>query len=58
MSPHTYTEDQLVEQPAIGLFAERDFRCDRGMEGAARFSRRESLNHRIVRKTKVKGGCG
>ena len=22
MSPHPYTEDQLVEQPAIGLFAE------------------------------------
>ena len=22
MSPHAYTEDQLVEQPAIGLFAE------------------------------------
>ena len=21
MSPHAYTEDQLVEQPAIGLFA-------------------------------------
>ena len=21
--PHAYTEDQLVEQPAIGLFAER-----------------------------------
>ena len=24
MSPHTYTEDQLVEQPAIGLFATLD----------------------------------
>lgn len=22
MSPHAYTEDQFVEQPAIGLFAE------------------------------------
>ena len=22
VSPHAYTEDQLVEQPAIGLFAE------------------------------------
>ena len=22
MSPHSYTEDQLVEQPAIGLFAD------------------------------------
>ncbi len=22
MTPHTYTEDQLAEQPAIGLFAE------------------------------------
>jgi type I restriction enzyme R subunit len=22
MIPHAYTEDQLVEQPAIGLFAE------------------------------------
>ena len=22
MTPHPYTEDQLVEQPAIGLFAE------------------------------------
>jgi type I restriction enzyme R subunit len=22
MTTHTYTEDQLVEQPAIGLFAE------------------------------------
>lgn len=23
MSPHAYTEDQLVEQPAIGLFLQR-----------------------------------
>jgi hypothetical protein len=22
MNPHAYTDDQLVEQPAIGLFAE------------------------------------
>jgi hypothetical protein len=26
MSPHAYTEDQLVEQPAIGLFAELGWR--------------------------------
>jgi type I restriction enzyme R subunit len=25
MSAHAYTEDQLVEQPAIGLFAELGF---------------------------------
>ena len=25
MSAHAYTEDQLVEQPAIGLFAELDW---------------------------------
>jgi type I restriction enzyme R subunit len=25
MTPHAYTEDQLVEQPAIGLFAELDW---------------------------------
>jgi len=23
--PHAYTEDQLVEQPAVGLFAELDW---------------------------------
>jgi hypothetical protein len=25
--PHAYTEDQLVEQPAIGLFGELGWQC-------------------------------
>ncbi len=25
--PHAYTEDQLVEQPAIGLFAELGYKA-------------------------------
>jgi type I restriction enzyme R subunit len=28
--PHTYTEDQLVEQPAIGLFAELGYAVGHG----------------------------
>ncbi len=27
--PHAYTEDQLVEQPVIGLFAELDWQTVR-----------------------------
>ena len=30
--PHAYTEDQLVEQPAIGLFAELDWQTVSAME--------------------------
>lgn len=32
MTPHAYTEDQLVEQPAIGLFAELGWRTVSAME--------------------------
>ena len=32
MSPHSYTEDQLVEQPAIGLFAELGWQTVSAME--------------------------
>ncbi len=32
MSPHAYTEDQLVEQPAIGLFAEMGWRTVSALE--------------------------
>lgn len=34
MSPHNYTEDQLVEQPAIGLFAELGWQTVSAMEEA------------------------
>jgi hypothetical protein len=30
--PHAYTEDQLVEQPVIGLFAELDWQTVSAME--------------------------
>jgi type I restriction enzyme R subunit len=30
--PHAYTEDQLVEQPAIGLFAELGWQTVAAME--------------------------
>ncbi|MFO0065067.1 MAG: hypothetical protein ACK523_03815, partial [Pirellulaceae bacterium] len=32
MSPHAYTEDQLVEQPAIGLFAAMGWQTISAME--------------------------
>ena len=32
MSAHAYTEDQLVEQPAIGLFAELGWRTVSALE--------------------------
>ena len=32
MSPHAYTEDQLVEQPAIGLFAALGWQTVSAME--------------------------
>jgi type I restriction enzyme, R subunit len=34
MTPHAYTEDQLVEQPAIGLFAALDWQTTAAMEEA------------------------
>jgi len=34
MSAHAYTEDQLVEQPAIGLFAELGWTTASAMEEA------------------------
>jgi hypothetical protein len=34
MSVHSYTEDQLVEQPAIGLFAELDLAASPPNAGA------------------------
>lgn len=30
--PHAYTEDQMVEQPAIGLFAELGWQTVSGIE--------------------------
>ena len=32
MTPHAYTEDQLVEQPAIGLFADLGWQTVSAME--------------------------
>ena len=32
MSPHAYTEDQLVEQPAIGLFGQLGWQTLSAME--------------------------
>ena len=32
MSPHAWTEDQLIEQPAIGLFAELGWQTVSAME--------------------------
>ena len=32
MSPHAYTEDQLVEQPAIGLFASLGWQATSALE--------------------------
>jgi hypothetical protein len=32
MSPHAYTEDQLVERPAVGLFAELGWQTVAAME--------------------------
>ena len=32
MTPHGYTEDQLVEQPAIGLFADLGWQTVSAME--------------------------
>jgi type I restriction enzyme R subunit len=34
MSTHAYTEDQLVEQPAIGLFAELGWQAVSALEEA------------------------
>ena len=39
MSGHAYTEDQLVEQPAIGLFAELGWQTVSAMEGLHMFDR-------------------
>jgi type I restriction enzyme R subunit len=33
--PHAYTEDQLVEQPAIGLFAELEWATSMSAEDGA-----------------------
>jgi type I restriction enzyme R subunit len=38
MSAHAYTEDQLVEQPAIRLFAELDWQTVSAMEEAFGFA--------------------
>lgn len=32
MSPHAYTEEQLVEQPAIGLFASLGWQATSALE--------------------------
>ena len=39
--PHAYTEDQLVEQPAIGLFAELGWQVTRPLTSPVHF---HSLN--------------
>ena len=36
MSSHAYTEDQLVEQPAIGLFAELGWATVSGLQNLRR----------------------
>ena len=36
MSAHAYTEDQLVEQPAIGLFAELGWTTVSGLQNLRR----------------------
>ena len=45
MSPHAFTEDQLVEQPAVGLFAEMGWETASGSDevfGAAGTLQRET----------------
>jgi hypothetical protein len=36
LMPHAYTEDQLVEQPAIGLFAELGWAVERRIQYLSR----------------------
>jgi type I restriction enzyme R subunit len=51
MSPHAYTEDQLVEQPAIGLFAELGWQTVSAMEevfGAAGTLARETSGEVVL----------
>jgi hypothetical protein len=43
MANNAYTEDQLVEQPAIGLFAEIEWSTVRAMDGPLR----KKLNYQI-----------
>jgi type I restriction enzyme R subunit len=51
MSAHAYTEDQLVEQPAIGLFAELGWQTVSAMEetfGAADTLTRETKGEVVL----------
>jgi type I restriction enzyme R subunit len=43
MSVHAYTEDQLVEQPAIGLFGELGWQTVSALEEIHSLSRRREL---------------
>jgi type I restriction enzyme R subunit len=49
--PHAYTEDQLVEQPAIGLFAELGWTTVSALEktfGATRTLQRETKGEVVL----------
>jgi len=51
MSAHAYTEDQLVEQPAIGLFAELGWQTVSAMEevlGAGGMLGRETKGETVL----------
>jgi hypothetical protein len=48
MSPHAHTEDQLVEQPAIGLFAALGWKTVSAMEFVAPPTDRLFSYHRIA----------
>jgi type I restriction enzyme R subunit len=51
MSTHAYTEDQLVEQPAIGLFAEMGWQVSSASEetfGAAGTLQRETKGEVVL----------
>ena len=45
MSTHAYTEDQLVEQPAIGLFAGFVFTCV--LAGECAMAKDRSIDSRL-----------
>jgi hypothetical protein len=47
MSPHASTEDQLVEQPAIALFAELGWQTVAAMEKVRRVASEQSLDIRL-----------
>ena len=51
MSPHAYSEDQLVEQPAIGLFGELGWQTVSALEetfGAGGLLGRETKSEAVL----------